>query len=68
MNKILAVLTALSQSTLHYKYSDMSLVPDSQFNANAANAREHKQIQISSGSTYTMTEQINSDLAPTTLE
>ncbi len=44
-----------------YRYNDLALVPDSAFNAHAENATQHWPIQISSGTTYVMTKQINSD-------
>jgi hypothetical protein len=44
-----------------YKYNKLELIPDSQFNAKASNACEIRQIQILSGSTYSLTEVINSD-------
>jgi hypothetical protein len=44
-----------------YRYNTLDAVPDSEFNANVDAAYEHCDIQISSGSTYTMTEEIQSD-------
>lgn len=44
-----------------YRYNDMSAVPNSQFNANAKSADQNWNVQIASGSTYTMTQQINSN-------
>jgi hypothetical protein len=44
-----------------YRYNAMSQVPNGAFNANAAQAYEHWPLTITSGSTYTMTEQIMSD-------
>lgn len=44
-----------------YRYNNLDLVPDSDFNANASKASESWVIQISSGKTYVMTQQINSD-------
>lgn len=44
-----------------YRYSSMANVPDSTFNANAAKAAQKWTITISSGSTYTMTQTINSN-------
>ncbi len=44
-----------------YRYNDLSLVPNSHFNGRAHNAYQHWQIEIISGSTYVMTQQIDSD-------
>ncbi|MFZ4374103.1 MAG: hypothetical protein ACOYO2_12815, partial [Mycobacterium sp.] len=44
-----------------YRYSSMANVPDSKFNANAAKAAQKWTITIPSGSTYTMTQTINSN-------
>lgn len=44
-----------------YRYDDLELVPDSDFNAHASQAYEKWQIQIGSGSTFVMTQQIQSD-------
>lgn len=44
-----------------YRYNNLDSVPDSQFNANASAAFESWQIQVSSGSTYVMTEEIQSN-------
>lgn len=44
-----------------YRYSSMANVPDSTFNASAAKAAQKWTITISSGSTYTMTQTINSN-------
>ena len=44
-----------------YRYSSMANVPDSTFNANAAKAAQKWTITIPSGSTYTMTQTINSN-------
>lgn len=44
-----------------YRYNDISLVPDSDFNAYADNAYEIWPIKISSGTTYTLKENIMSD-------
>lgn len=43
-----------------YRYSSMAAVPDSKINANAAKAAQKWTVKISSGSTYTMTQAINS--------
>lgn len=44
-----------------YRYSSMANVPDSKFNANAAKAAQKWTITIPSGSTFTMTQTINSN-------
>lgn len=44
-----------------YRYNKLENVPNSQFNAHADDAHESWPIQISSGSTFVMTEQIQSD-------
>lgn len=44
-----------------YRYNNLSAVPDSDFNANAGKAHEKWNIEISSGSTYTQTEMIQSN-------
>jgi hypothetical protein len=44
-----------------YRYSSMSAVPDSNINANAANAAQKWTIKITYGSTYTMTQTIMSN-------
>jgi len=44
-----------------YRYSSMANVPDSRFNANAAKAAQKWTITIPAGSTYTMTQTINSN-------
>jgi len=44
-----------------YRYSSMANVPDSAFNANAAKAAQKWTITIPSGSTYTLTQTINSN-------
>ena len=44
-----------------YRYSSMAAVPDSNINANAAKAAQKWAITITSGSTYTMTQTINSN-------
>jgi hypothetical protein len=44
-----------------YRYNDFSKVPDFAFNAHAEQALESWNVQIASGSSFTLTEQINSD-------
>ena len=44
-----------------YRYNSMAQVPDSNINANAAKAVQMWTVKISSGSTYTMTQTINSN-------
>ena len=44
-----------------YRYNSMANVPDSNINANAAKAAQKWTITIPSGSTYTMTQTINSN-------
>ncbi|MBI2810170.1 MAG: hypothetical protein HYX67_05000 [Candidatus Melainabacteria bacterium] len=44
-----------------YRYNQMASVPNSQFNAQASAAYEKWPFQISSGTTYTLTEKIQSD-------
>jgi len=44
-----------------YRYNSFDAVPDSEFNAHASNASEHWNIAISSGTTFVMTEQIQSN-------
>jgi hypothetical protein len=44
-----------------YRYDRLQRIPDTRFNAKASNAKESWPISISSGSTYTMTENIMSD-------
>jgi hypothetical protein len=44
-----------------YRYNSMANVPDSNFNANAAKAAQKWTITIASGTTYTMTQTINSN-------
>jgi hypothetical protein len=44
-----------------YRYSSMAAVPTSNINANAAKAAQKRVITITSGSTYTMTQTINSN-------
>ena len=44
-----------------YRYNTMANVPDSNINANAAKAAQKWTITIPSGSTYTMTQTINSN-------
>lgn len=44
-----------------YRYNSMTKVPDSNINANVANAAQKWTIKISAGSTYTMTQTINSN-------
>lgn len=44
-----------------YRYDDFDLVPTSHFNAHAGNAVESWVLEITSGSTYTMAEEILSD-------
>jgi len=44
-----------------YRYNSMANVPDSNINANAAKAAQKWTITIASGSTYTMTQTINSN-------
>ena len=44
-----------------YRYNSMTKVPDSNINANVANAAQKWTIKIASGSTYTMTQTINSN-------
>ena len=44
-----------------YRYSSMANVPDSRFNANAAKAAQKWTITIPAGSTFTMTQTINSN-------
>jgi hypothetical protein len=44
-----------------YRYDRLGRIPDGHFNANASNAEERRQFRISSGTTYTMTEDIMSD-------
>jgi hypothetical protein len=44
-----------------YCYNDLAAVPDSHFNAHAASASKSWQIHIASGSTYSMTEVIQSN-------
>jgi hypothetical protein len=44
-----------------YRYNDFSKVPDYAFNANAANALQSWNVQISAGSQFVMSEQIESD-------
>lgn len=44
-----------------YRYNDLDLVPDSEFNANAANAYESWPIQVQYHPTYTLTEVIHSN-------
>ena len=44
-----------------YRYSSMANVPDSKFNANAAKAAQKWTITIPAGSTFTMTQTINSN-------
>jgi hypothetical protein len=44
-----------------YRYDSMANVPNTAFNAHASQAYEHWTITISSGSTYTMSENIMSD-------
>ncbi len=44
-----------------YRYNSLSSVPNSSFNGNAGNAYEMWPVQIDSGTTYVMTETINSD-------
>jgi hypothetical protein len=62
----LTLIITLSHLELHilynlYRYHDLELVPDSHFNAHAAQAYEKWQIQIDEGSTFVMTQQIQSD-------
>lgn len=44
-----------------YRYTSMANVPDSNFNANAAKAAQKWTITIATGTTYTMTQTINSN-------
>lgn len=44
-----------------YRYNDFDLVPNSNFNAQSANASEKWNIQITAGSTFVMTEEIQSN-------
>jgi hypothetical protein len=44
-----------------YRYTNFSSVPNSEFNAHAKDASQNWKIQIPSGSTYVMTQQINSN-------
>lgn len=44
-----------------YRYNDLAKAPNEHFNAQAGNAYQSWSFQISSGSTYSITEQINSD-------
>jgi hypothetical protein len=44
-----------------YRYDDLAAVPDSRFNAHAANARTVWKIRLSAGTTYTLTQRIQSD-------
>ena len=44
-----------------YRYNSMANVPDSKFNANATKAAQKWTIKIASGTTYTMTQTINSN-------
>lgn len=44
-----------------YRYSQFGSVPDANFNASASQAQESWDVEISSGTTYEMTEQIQSD-------
>jgi hypothetical protein len=44
-----------------YRYNDLSKVPNSNFNANAGNAYQNFPIQISSGSSFVMTQGISSN-------
>jgi hypothetical protein len=44
-----------------YRYNTMANVPDSNINANAAKAAQRWTITIPKGSTYTMTQTINSN-------
>ncbi len=44
-----------------YRYNSMANVPDSNFNANAAKAAQKWTITIATGTTYTMTQTINSN-------
>jgi len=44
-----------------YRYNSMTKVPDSNINANVAKAAQKWTIKISAGSTYTMTQTINSN-------
>jgi len=44
-----------------YRYDAMTSVPDAAFNANASSAAEKWAIQIDSGSTYSLSENIQSD-------
>ena len=44
-----------------YRYSSMAAVPDSNINANSVKAAQKWAITITSGSTYTMTQIINSN-------
>lgn len=44
-----------------YRYNSMAAVPTSNINANAAKAAQKRVITITSGSTYTMTQTINSN-------
>lgn len=44
-----------------YRYTSMAAVPDSNINANAAKAAQKWTVKIASGSTYTMTQTINSN-------
>ena len=44
-----------------YRYDELAAVPNSHFNAHANSAARAWDIQISSGSTYSMTESIQSD-------
>jgi hypothetical protein len=44
-----------------YRYSSMAAVPDGNFNANAAKAAQKWTINISSGSTHTITQNIMSN-------
>jgi hypothetical protein len=44
-----------------YRYRSMAAVPDSTINAKAAKAAQKWTVKISSGSTYTMTQTINSN-------
>ncbi len=44
-----------------YRYNTLESVPDSAFNAHASDAFESWEVEISSGSTYVMTQEISSD-------
>lgn len=44
-----------------YKYNNLDAVPNERFNANAGKASDRWSIQISSGSTFTMQQEIQSD-------